>query len=556
MSWFETLFLGTGVAHSVILLALVIAIGLYLNRIKVAGISLGVTWILFVGIVFGHFGLLLDPTTSHFVKEFGLILFIYSIGIQVGPGFFASFRSGGVTLNGLAASLVILAGITAYIVHVVTGEDLFSMIGVLYGAVTNTPGLGAAQQTYSDMTGGQANPNFARGYAVAYPLAVVGMIGCVIIFRYIFKVNMEEEAKSKKSENEEQLLAVTFEAANIGICGKKIGDIQKIIGRMSVITRIQHAANKQIELVSDETVVEKGDIMFLVIAPDEVPVFEALIGPKVEGMATAEWDRMDQNTLVCERLVLTTPNLNGKTLNDLALRRRYNVHVSRVKRAGVDLAADPHLLLQVGDRLTCVGEEANVKKAQQLLGDSVKKLNEPNLMAIFLGIALGVLLGSLPIFLPGMSVPVKLGLAGGPLIVSILVSKFGPKFHLVTYTTSSANLLMRQIGICLFLAGVGIGAGDGFLDTVINGGYMWVLYGFIITVVPIIIIGFIARYVFHLNYFAIAGMVSGALTDPPLLAYGNSICPNDKVSVAYSTVYPLSMFLRVISAQILVLIAF
>lgn len=559
MSWIDNLFFNVGVAHSVILVSLVIAIGLYLSRIKIGGISLGVTWILFVGIIFGHFGLLLDPTTSHFVKEFGLILFIYSIGMQVGPGFFESFRKGGVQLNALAACLVLLAGVTCFVIHKVTGENLFSMIGVLYGAVTNTPGLGAAQQTYSDMSGGANNPNFASGYAVAYPLAVVGIIGCIVLFRYLFRVDFAAEQKRYKEENKgkaEHLEALTFEVSNDSIVGKTIAYIQGLTGRPSVITRIQHSTTQEIELVNDNTVVSKGDRLFLVLSPAEVPIYEALIGHIVKGMATEEWDKMDRNTLVCESGNLTNPSLNGRSMGNLAVRSRYNVSVSRVRRAGVDLMPNPQLILQLGDRLTVVGEAPNVAKVQQLLGNSVKKLDEPNLMAIFLGIALGVFLGTLPVVLPGMSVPVKLGLAGGPLIISILVSKFGSKFKLVTYTTSSANLLMREIGICMFLAAVGIGAGDGFLNTVMNGGYWWVLYGFIITVVPILIIGTISRYVFKLGYFSIAGMVSGALTDPPALAYGNSICPNDQVSVAYSTVYPLSMFLRVISAQVLVLIAF
>lgn len=557
MTWFENLLNNPGVAHSVFLVALVIALGLYLSRIKICGVSLGVTWILFVGILFGHFGLVLDGTTSHFVKEFGLILFIYSIGIQVGPGFFESFKSGGVTLNGLAAALVILAGVTCYAIHLVTGEDLFAMIGVLYGAVTNTPGLGAAQQTYSDMHNGETNSIFASGYAVAYPLAVVGIIGSIVLFRTIFRVNIDEENKKneQKKNGNDGLETVTFETTNHGVCGKTIKEVLEISGRHIVITRIQHKSTQKIELVNDDTIVNEGDKLFLILPPEDIAVFEALLGKVVDGMKTEEWDKMDQNTLVCERIVLTNSEYNGSTLGKLDLRRRYNVHVSRVKRAGVDLMADPELLLQIGDRLTVVGEEVNVKKMQQQLGDSVKKLNEPNLMAIFLGISLGVLLGSVPIVFPGISVPVRLGLAGGPLIVSILVSKFGTKFKLVTYTTSSANLLMRQIGITMFLASVGIGAGNGFVETVMNGGYWWVLYGFIITVVPIMVIGLIAHFVFKISYFSIAGMVSGALTDPPALAYSNSICANDQASVAYSTVYPLSMFLRVISAQVLVLIA-
>lgn len=559
MNWIETLVFGTGVAHSILLVAMVIAAGLYLNRIKICGISLGVTWILFVGIFAGHLGLVLDDTTSHFVKEFGLILFVYSIGIQVGPGFFESFRSGGVTLNMLAALLVILSCVTCYVIHVVTGENMFAMIGVLYGAVTNTPGLGAAQQTFSDMSNGASNLDFARGYAVAYPLAVVGIIGSIVLFRYIFGVKVAQtDANSEKNKNQtnENLFALTFLVSNDGICGQPIRKLHQICGEKIVITRIMHAHNNEIELVDDDTVIGKGDKIFIVLPPEEVSTMETLIGKVVEGMKTEEWDQIDRNTLVCERLVLTNRELNGTLLGKLALRKKYNVQISRIKRAGVDLMPRADLVLQMGDRLTVVGQAPNVKKMQELIGDHVKKLDEPNLMAIFMGVALGVLFGSIPIFLPGMSVPVKLGLAGGPLIVSILVSKFGTKFKLVTYTTSSANLMMRQIGITMFLASVGIGAGNGFIDTVLNGGYWWVLYGFIITVLPIMIVGVLAGKVFKIGYFSIAGMVSGALTDPPALAYGNSICPDDQVSVGYSTVYPLSMFLRVISAQILVLAAF
>lgn len=558
MYWFENLLFAPGVAHSLLLVALVIAIGLYLSRIKIGGISIGVTWILFVGIVFGHFGLVLDPTTSHFVKEFGLILFIYSIGIQVGPGFFESFKSGGLTLNSLAAATIILAGATCILISSITGEDPFAMIGVLYGAVTNTPGLGAAQQTFSDMANGASNPNFASGYAVAYPLGVVGIIGSIVAFRYLFKINLEEENRKLHTADTatDAVTAITFEAQNSGIYNKTLGEIQRIVGRKAIITRIQHADNKKIELANENTAVAKGDRLFVVLAPEETPYFEAIIGKKIEGMETEEWDKMDKNTLVCERIVVTNQEINGTELGKLALRTKYNVHISRVKRAGVDLMADPRLVLQMGDRLTVVGEAAHVKVVQQKVGDSVKKLDEPNLMAIFLGIALGVLLGSVPFFIPGMSVPVKLGLAGGPLIVSILVSKFGTKLKLVTYTTSSANLLMRQIGITMFLAAVGIGAGDGFVATILNGGYRWILYGFAITVVPIITVGLIGHYFFKVSYFQLAGMISGALTDPPALAYSNSICTNDQASVAYSTVYPLSMFLRIISAQILVLTSF
>jgi putative transport protein len=475
--------------------------------------------------------------------------------MQVGPSFFSSFRKGGLSLNMLATGLILLGGVTAYAIHLITGEDLFSMVGVLYGAVTNTPGLGAAQQTYSDMYNEQ-NAHFAQGYAVAYPLGVVGIILCIILIKVIFKINFKEEQalyQANNTKNTTELRALTIEINNEAIAGKTIADVQSISGRQCVISRLLHRKTQDIELVNDKSTLQVGDQLFLVAKPDDAEALKTLLGHEVEGMDMEKWNALESNNLVCERVVVTTPSLNGKRLGDLALRQTFNVTVSRVKRSGVDLIAHPHLLLQLGDRLTVVGTEPSVRKIQEMVGDSVKKLDEPNLMATFLGIALGVLLGSLPIFFPGMPVPVKLGLAGGPLIVSILIAKFGPQLKLITYTTSSANMLMRQIGICMFMAAVGLGAGVGFVDTICAGGYWWVLYGFIITVVPCLVIGIVARLFCKLSYFTIAGMISGATTDPPALAYSNSICGNDQASVAYSTVYPLSMFLRVLSAQILVL---
>lgn len=554
-NWFVNLLMGSGVAHSVILVALTIAVGLAFARIKIAGISLGVTWILFAGIVAGHFGLVLDPVTSHFVKEFGLILFIYSIGIQVGPGFFSSFRKGGITLNALAAGIVLLGCVTAYAIHLVTGESLFAMIGVLYGAVTNTPGLGAAQQTFSDMNGGSSNSVFAQGYAVAYPLGVVGIILCIVLLKLIFRVDFEHEQKlylANNQKNADTVQAVTLEVTNEAVNGKTVAEIAQISGREIVATRLMHTNSHDIELVDEHTRLQVGDRIFLVASPSDVEAISVILGKKVD-MDEKTWDKEKHNELVSERLVVTNSNLNGRRLGDLKLRQTFNITITRVKRAGIDIIASPTLLLQLGDRVTVVGEKEDVKKVQSLIGDSVKRLEEPRLLSVFMGIALGVLLGSLPIYFPGMPVPVKLGLAGGPLIVSILVAKFGPKFKLVTYTTSSANLLMRQIGICMFLSAVGIGAGDGFIETVCNGGYWWVLYGFIITIVPLLVIGLIARFVCHLSYFTIAGMISGATTDPPALAYSNSICGTDQASIAYSTVYPLTMFLRVLTGQLMVL---
>lgn len=556
--WFSNLFFQPGIAHCVLLLALTIAVGLSLSRIKICGISLGVTWVLFVGLVASHFGLVLDSANSHFIKEFGLILFIYSIGLQVGPSFFASFRKGGITLNLLATGIVLLGVITAYVIHIITGEDLYAMIGVLYGAVTNTPGLGAAQQTFSDTHNGALNPIFAQGYAVAYPLGVVGIILSIVLLRLIFRVNMQDEQKLYDKNNlkeTDSIQAATLEVTNEAICGKPIKDIIQLTGRDVVITRMLHLQSDNIELAKAESTLQRGDRLFMVGTPNDVDAFAILLGKKLEDVAQQQWNEEKNNNLISSQVVVTNPKLQGKRLGDLDLRRSFHVTFSRIKRAGIDLIAQRSLILQLGDRVTVVGSAENVNKIEELLGNSVKRLDQPMLFSTFLGIALGVLLGSIPFFLPGMPVPVKLGLAGGPLIVSILLSCYGPKFKLITYTTNSAKLLMREIGICMFMAAVGLGAGSGFVDTVLNGGYWWVFYGFLITFVPCLTIGILARIVFHRSYFTIAGMISGAMTDPPALAYSNSICGNDQASVAYSTVYPLTMFLRVLFAQILVLLA-
>ena len=556
MDWLVNLFTGSGVAHSVFILAVVIAIGLGLNRIKFGSVSLGVTWILFVGIIAGHFGFLLDDTTSHFVKEFGLILFIYSIGLEVGPGFFSSFRKGGITLNMLAVAMVLLACVTAYAIHLITGTSLIDMVGVLSGAVTNTPGMGAAQQTFYDMTG-EVNTSIAQGYAVTYPLGVVGVILSIIVLKRIFRVDFNNERRimmERNKENAEQLDAVTLEVHNDSVCGHTIREIQELFSRKCVITRVLHERTHDIELAESTTTLGLGDKIFLVATPLEVEALTLLIGPRID-MNMAEWDAIEANNLVSERCVITNPQMNGKRLGDLKLRQTFNVTITRIIRAGVDLIADPHLLLQLGDRIVVVGKPESIKKISELMGNSVKRLDEPNLASLFLGIALGVVLGSIPIMIPNVPVPVKLGLAGGPLIVSILMSKYGPQLKLVTYTTSSANKMIRQIGITLFLAVVGIGAGNGFVDTIVNGGYWWVLYGFLITVIPCLVIGFVARKVCKLSYFTISGLISGIMTNPPALAYSNEICGNNQASVAYSTVYPLTMFIRVVTAQILVLMA-
>lgn len=556
--WLYNLFMQPGVAHSVILVALMISIGLALSRIRIGGVSLGVTWVLFVGIVASHFGLVLDDTTSHFIKEFGLILFIYSIGLQVGPSFFSSFRSGGVTLNVLATGIILLGSVIAYIIHLVTGESLFAMTGVLYGAVTNTPGLGAAQQTYTDLHDGMSNAIFAQGYAVAYPLGVIGIILSIIVIRVVFKINFEREQalyESNNLANSAEIQSATLEVTNDAVCGKSIKDLHRLGNTDIVVTRLAHQQSKDAELVHADSKLCKGDRLYVVGNEKDVETFTLMLGRKLEEKDQRFMDKEDKTSLISSRIVVTNPKMQGKRLGDLSLRQTFDVTISRVKRAGIDLVAQGSIILQIGDRVTVVGDDTNVKKVEKLLGNSVNRLDQPMLFSVFLGIALGVLLGSVPIFFPGMPVPVKLGLAGGPLIVSILLSYYGPKLKIVTYTTASANLLMREIGICLFMSAVGLGAGAGFLETVLDGGYRWVLYGFIITFVPCIVVGIIARIFCHRSYFTIAGLISGATTDPPALAYSNSICGNDQASVAYSTVYPMSMFLRVLTAQIFVLMA-
>ena len=555
--WFNNLFFTTNVAHSVLLIALTIAIGLWLSRIKIGGVSFGVTWVLFVGIIASHFGLVLDDTTSHFVKEFGLILFIYSIGLQVGPSFFSSFRKGGISLNMLAAMIILLGACMAYVISVVTGEDLCAMIGVLYGAVTNTPGLGAAQQTFSDMAQGATNPIFAQGYAVAYPLGVVGIILSIIVIRLIFRINFTKEQElydANNNRDSDRIKAVTLEVTNQSVCGKTMQEVQRLTGREIVATRLKRSAHASVELVKGETRLQLGDQIFLVARPDDVEAYAVIFGRILPDVTHENWST-EGGELISERIVVTNGKLEGKRLGDLQLRRTFHVNITRIKRSGIELLASPSLILQQGDRMVVVGTKENVEKVASLVGNSVHRLDHPQLFSIFLGIALGVILGSLPIFFPGMPVPVKLGLAGGPLIVSILMSYYGPRLHIITYTTTSAKLLMREIGITLFMAAVGLGAGVGFVDTVMSGGYWWVLYGFIITTVPCLLVGIVARLVFHRSYLTIAGMISGAMTDPPALAYSNSICGNDRASVAYSTVYPLTMFLRVLVAQLLVLLA-
>ena len=552
MDWLHSLFMGEGIAHTVLVLSLVIAIGVMLSKIKIAGISIGVTWILFVGILAGHFGMTVDHNTLHFIKEFGLILFVFSIGLQVGPGFFSSFKEGGLKMVGCAAAVVALGAIATYTIHIVTGTPMTTMVGIMSGAVTNTPGLGAAQQAYADATGVN-DPTIALGYAVAYPLGVVGVILSLIAIRFITRVNFNEENKALEAMRAEQtnVIRISVEFTNTTLNGQSIAHLRELINRSFVISRIMHC-DGTITIADGMSLLKIGERLRVICSPDDSEAVVAFLGHQVE-MTKEEWGASpeSQAQLVSRRIVITKPEINGKKFSDLHLRRRYGINITRVNRAGIDLIPYQGMELQIGDRVMVVGEENAIEQVAKVLGNSVKKLREPQLLTIFIGIALGVLFGSVPLM--NIPQPVKLGLAGGPLIVAILISRFGTHFHLVTYTTMSANLMLREVGLAMFLAGVGIGAGDGFVDAIVGGGYLWVGYGFIITVLPLMIVGLFARLKLKINYYTLMGLLSGSMTNPPALGYSNATSGNDMPALGYATVYPVVMFLRVLTAQMLIL---
>lgn len=558
MEFFKELIFGVpesfsgGVAHSVIVLSLVIAAGYILAKIRIKGISLGITWILFAGIFLGHFGITLDSRLLSFIKEFGLILFVYSIGIQVGPGFFSAFRAGGLKLNLIAAGSIAVSVITTIVIHLITKLPISTMVGILYGAVTNTPGLGAAQQTYTDITGTNA-PEIAMGYAVAYPLGVVGAILTLLLLRYLTKINPkeEEEAATKISgsgSRQEVVRAVALVTEDKGN-GKKISWLTEQLNSKFIISRIRPANSDEAVLADGETVLHTGDKVLIVAGKNDLPEIFSLLGEESD----YEWNITEHN-LISRQILISKNELHGKTLAELNIRKNFEASITRVNRAGLDLVASPDLRLHIGDRVTIVGSEDAISHAEHLLGNSLKRLNQPNLIPIFVGILLGCVLGSIPIPLPGVPFPVKLGLAGGPLIVSILISRFGPDFKIVTYATASANLMLREVGIALFLASVGLGAGADFVKTIVEqNGFVWIAYGALITVIPYLVMGLLAKLVFHVNYYTVIGVLSGANTNPPALAFSGEQTSCDAPAVGYATVYPLSMFLRVISAQLLII---
>ena len=552
MNWFSSLFFGTGIAHSIFVLAMSIAAGIFLgSRLKVKGITLGITWILFCAIACSHFGMTLDPLVESFAKDLGLILFVYSIGLQVGPGFFSSFGKGGLKLNLLAAGIVFLGCVTAYVIHVVSGEDIAVMTGVLFGAVTNTPGLGAAQQTYQDLTG-VANPDIASGYAMAYPLGVVGILFSLLLIRWIFRIKLDKEEESVKAASGEaqQVMYYDMKLTNPQVDGIRVRDLKLLTHVNIVVSRLLDTKGNEF-MPDADTILHVGDrVRFVGDQKNERTIL--LLGELTE----VSWEEKEKNVhLISKHIIVTKPKMNGRRIGDLKVRAAYQITITRIRRAGIELLATPDLILQMGDRLTVVGESEAVEKVAQVFGNSSKKLDAPNLASLFFGIILGVALGSIPFALPGLSQPFKLGIAGGSLIVAILMGAFGTKWHLVTYTTTSANLMIREIGISLFLAAVGFGAGKTFIPTLLGGGYVWIGYGVLITLIPLIIIGVIGRIWLKLDYFTLMGLIAGSTTDPPALAYATAqSSTNDRAAVSYSTVYPLTMFLRVLTGQLMILL--
>lgn len=557
MDWLINLFTTTdSVAHIVLLYAIVIAVGVYLGKIKIGDISIGVTFVLFAGIAAGHIGFTAPTNILSFLQEFGLILFVFMIGLQVGPGFLESFRKGGITLNLLSTVMVVLNVIVMFACYYIffdtsDPKNLPMMVGTLYGAVTNTPGLGAANETlYSIFDKGEV-PQIASGYACAYPLGVLGIIGATIAIKYIFgiKLEKEEEELAKEEEDNDDVKPhfMDLEVTNLYLEGKTLAQVHNFLNRDFVCSRILHDGH--VSIPNGSTIFHIGDKLFVVCAENDAEAIIAFIGPTIN----VDWKKQDE-PMVSKRILVTRSSINGKTLGQMHFSSAYGVNVTRVTRQGMDLFAIPSLSLQVGDRIMVVGPEDTVNRVAAVMGNSIKRLDAPNIATIFVGVFIGILFGSIPVAIPGIPVPIKLGIAGGPLIIAILIGRYGYKVHLVTYTTTSANMMLREIGLMLFLASVGIKAGDGFLETVIQGdGVKYVYTGFLITIIPILIIGIIARKKYKFNYFTIMGMIAGTYTDPPALAYANSICSKEAPSIGYSTVYPLSMFLRIFTAQIIVL---
>ena len=549
---------GQDTASAILILAVVIASGLFLGKLKIKGISLGSTWILFMGILLGHLGLRINPVMLSFIKDFGLILFVFAIGLQVGPGFFHSFRKDGLPMNLMAVGLVLLAVLTTYIIHLVSGENLGIMTGIMSGAVTNTPGLGAAQQTLSEANSVSAGiedaaSGIASAYAVAYPLGVLGAIAVLLLAKAVFRVDMDKEkVRASKSEDDEgNAYRLACQVENPALFGKTIHDI---VGEENVdhlvIARMKR--DDKVFFPDLDLPLQEGDRLLIVTDVQHKDKVRIIFGEELP-VDMKEWQQSGTN-LVASRLSITKSSITGRSLRKLDVRRKYGVTVTRIVRSGVDLQADADLILQMGDSMKVVGSEEGIERLARLVGNQPESLHKPNLIPIFFGIALGVAVGMIPIHFPSMPQPLKLGLAGGPLIVAILLGHFGPKLRITTYTALSANLMIREIGISLFMAAVGLGAGKTFVSSLVGGGYMWVLYGAVITLVPMTIIALVARWAMKMDFFKICGLLAGGTTNPALLSFAEQMYGSGRIAVNYATVYPLTMVLRVVADQVLIMI--
>ena len=554
MNWLQEAFLEPTMVQAVIIISLVSALGLYLGRIKIFGISLGITFVFFAGIFAGHLGIVVNKDMLYFAQSFGLILFVYALGLQVGPGFFSSLKKGGVAMNMMGLGVILHGLIMTVSLHWVTGVSLSNMVGLLCGAVTNTPALGAAQQALLqiDPANTKGVTDMALACAVAYPLGVVGVILAIIILRALFA---DKKQKDLKEQRDTTTYVAEFHVSNPAIYEKSIKDVMKLTDKHFVISRVWR--NGKVSIPTSDTLLHEHDHLLIISVKSDVENIKVLFGEQENvdwNKADIDWNAIDSQ-LISRRIAVTRNRVNGVKLGSLRLRNLYGINITRVNRAGIDLLASPDLRLQIGDRLTIVGEANSVNTVGKILGDEIKRLNNPNLLAVFIGISLGMLLGALPITLPGMSTPVKLGIAGGPIIVGILMGAFGPRFHLTTYTTMSANLMLRQLGIIIYLAGLGIDSGVHFFETVFRAeGLLWIGLGFLLTIVPVLIVGFIASQFFKLDYAHNVGMLCGSMANPMALSYANTTVDGDEPSVSYATVYPLSMFIRVISAQLVLML--
>jgi aspT/yidE/ybjL antiporter duplication domain len=554
MSWFVELWTGSSIPHTIVVLAVVVAVGLLLGRWRVAGVSLGTAWILFVGIAAAHFGLTVEHTTLEFVREFGLVLFVFSLGLQVGPGFMTALKQGGLILNLLAVGTVLLGILCTVVLFFTTGLPGSTLVGIMSGAVTNTPGLGAAQEAHRMLTG-EPDPSIASGYAIAYPLAVLGIIGSILAVRVIAHIDVEADEKRLLEEAREQMESAqrfAIVVKNPAVFGKTMMELRELTPAHFVASRIWKATTGATELSGDDTLIEENDELLIVTKRSNRKLLTTLIGPRIQ----SEQRLWKEGRIHYEprQVVVSQSKLNGVRLGKLALRSEKGVHVTRVHRAGADLVAVPGLRLVLGDRLTMVGTKEDLDRTERMLGNSRRSLDAPNLIVVFLGMVLGVVVGMVPFDVPGIPAPVKLGLAGGPLVVAILLGRFGPRLRLITYSTVSANLMLRELGMALFLAGVGLSAGKTFVATVVDGGWKWIGYGIVITVVPVLVIALVGHFWLRINYLTLAGVIAGATTDPPALAYAESLSSHGSPAIGYATVYPLTMFLRVVAAQVLILV--